>query len=52
MSGKVILYADNVTGSMKRAMDIVEKRRKFQMAYNKKHGITPKGIKKEIKKNF
>ena len=50
MSGKVILYADNVTGSMKRAMDIVEKRRKIQMAYNKKHGITPKGIKKEIKK--
>ena len=48
--GKVILYADNVTGSMKRAMDIVEKRRKIQMDYNRKHGISPKGIKKEIKK--
>ena len=45
--GKVILYADNVTGSMKRAMDIVEKRRKIQMDYNRKHGISPKGIKKK-----
>lgn len=52
VSGKVILYADNVTGSMKRALNIVEKRRKIQMEYNKKHGITPKGIKKEIKKFY
>ena len=50
ISGKVILYADNVTGSMKRAIDIVERRRKIQMDYNKKHNISPKGIKKEIKK--
>ena len=50
ISGKVILYADNITGSMKRAMDIVERRRKIQMDYNKKHNISPKGIKKEIKK--
>ena len=50
VSGKVIFYADNVTGSMKRAINIVKKRRKIQMDYNKKRGITPKGIKKEIKK--
>ena len=50
VSGKVILYADNITGSMKRAIDIVERRRKVQIDYNKKHKITPKGIKKEIKK--
>ena len=50
ISGKVILYADNITGSMKRAMDIVERRRKIQMDYNKKHNLSPKGIKKEIKK--
>ena len=50
VSGKVILYADNVTGSMKRAIDIVERRRKIQMDYNKKNNIAPKGIKKEIKK--
>jgi len=50
VSGKVILYADNITGSMKRAIDTVERRRKIQMDYNKKHNISPKGIKKEIKK--
>jgi len=50
ISGKAILYADNITGSMKRAIDIVERRRKIQMDYNKKHNISPKGIKKEIKK--
>jgi len=50
VSGKVILYADNITGSMKRAIDIVGRRRKIQMDYNKKHNISPKGIKKEIKK--
>ena len=48
VSGTVILYADKVTGSMQRAMDIVDKRRKLQMAYNKKHGITPKTIHKAI----
>lgn len=50
VSGTVILYADNVTGSMQRAMDIVEKRRALQMAYNKKHGITPKTIHKVIER--
>ena len=46
--GKVILYADQITGSMKRAVGEVERRRAVQSAYNKKHGITPKSIKKDI----
>ncbi|MCK6462485.1 MAG: excinuclease ABC subunit UvrB [Candidatus Pacebacteria bacterium] len=50
VSGKVILYADNITGSMKRAIDEVERRRKIQMEYNKENKITPQTIKKEIKK--
>jgi len=49
LSGKVVLYADTITGSIKRAVAEVERRRKLQMEYNKKHKITPKGIKKEIK---
>lgn len=48
VNGKVILYADNITGSMKRAMDETERRRKIQTEYNKKHGITPKTIMKKI----
>lgn len=50
VSGKVILYADQITGSIKRAISEVERRRKMQAEHNKKHGITPKTIKKEIKK--
>ncbi len=46
--GRVILYADSVTGSMKRAIDETERRRKIQMKYNKKHNITPKTIIKKI----
>lgn len=49
ISGRVILYADNVTGSMKRAIDETNRRRKIQEDYNKKHNITPKTIKKNIK---
>jgi excinuclease ABC subunit B len=47
--GKVILYADTVTGSMKRAIDESNRRRKIQLAYNKKHHITPQTIIKNIK---
>jgi len=49
VNGKVILYADLITGSMRRALDETARRRKIQIAYNKKHHITPKTIEKEIK---
>jgi len=47
-NGKVILYADRMTGSMERAMKETERRRNIQLEYNKKHGITPQTIKKHI----
>ncbi len=46
--GKVILYADTMTGSMERAIGETNRRRTIQLAYNKKHGITPKTIIKKI----
>jgi len=49
VAGQVILYADNITGSIKRAVDITNCRRSLQLAYNKKHGITPQTIRKEVK---
>ncbi len=45
---KVIMYADTVTGSMQRAIDETNYRRKIQMDYNKQHNITPKTIKKNV----
>jgi excinuclease ABC subunit B len=48
VNGKVILYADVKTRSIKRAMEITQYRRKFQMRFNRVHGITPKTIVKKV----
>ncbi len=47
--GKVIMYADTITDSMKRAIEETERRRKIQLAYNREHHITPSTIKKSSK---
>ncbi len=49
VDGRVILYADNMTGSMERAIKETKRRRDIQKAYNEKHNITPQTIKKSIK---
>lgn len=48
VSGKVVMYADNVTGSMKRAISETNRRRQIQTAYNKKNNILPQTIRKKI----
>ena len=52
LEGQVMLYADQVTHSMKRAIEETERRRKIQKAYNEKHGIQPQSIKKVLRKGL
>jgi excinuclease ABC subunit B len=52
IQGEVIMYADNITGSMTRAINEVERRRNIQLEYNKEHGITPEGITKPIREKL
>jgi excinuclease ABC subunit B len=50
VKGKVILYADSITVSMKKAISEAERRRKTQIEYNKKYGVVPETIKKKIER--
>ncbi|HQF36665.1 MAG TPA: UvrB/UvrC motif-containing protein, partial [Candidatus Dojkabacteria bacterium] len=52
IEGRVIMYADHITKSMKEALDEVERRRKIQIDYNLKNNITPTGIKKGIRERI
>jgi excinuclease ABC subunit B len=49
VEGRVLMYADTVTESMRYAIEETERRRRYQIEYNKKHDITPKSIEKEIR---
>ena len=52
VNGRVIMYVDNMTDSVKNAYDITMKRRKLQMAYNEKHGIVPKSTTRTLKEKL
>ncbi len=52
LNGKVLMYAQKMTDSMKRAIEVTEKRRKKQQRYNEEHGITPKSVGRKLDENL